>query len=266
MNNNLDRDLLERLADAASDAILPHFRKLPGVDNKAAEGFDPVTVADREAELAMRAVLARERPEDGIFGEEFDAVESRSGRTWILDPIDGTRGFMAGLPTWGVLIALADATGPTLGMMCQPYVGERFVGGRDGATFSRGGEVRPLRTRPCPGLAEATLATTGPQHFAPDALAAFERVAGRSRLVRYGTDCYAYAMLAAGQIDVVVEAGLKPVDIAPFVPIVEAAGGALTDWEGARIGPMLPHRFAGTTVAVGDPALLDAVLSALKGR
>ena len=260
-----DRTLLDRLADRASAEILPHFRRLPGVDNKDAGGFDPVTVADRNAELAMRALLAAERPEDGIFGEEYDAVAGTSGRTWILDPIDGTRGFMSGLPTWGVLIALADPSGPTLGMMSQPYVGERFVGGPDGATFTRGDETRPLRTRTCADLGEAVLAATGPQHFTTPALAAFERLAGRCRMVRWGTDCYAYAMLAAGQIDLVVEEGLKPVDIAPFVPIIEAAGGRLTDWEGRRIGPTLPHGFSGKVVAVGDPGLLDPVLAALRG-
>ncbi|WP_211100550.1 inositol monophosphatase family protein [Acuticoccus sediminis] len=264
MNKNRDLDLLDRLADAASDAILPHFRKLPGVVNKAETGFDPVTIADRNAELAMRELLAAERPDDAIFGEEYDAVAGTSGRTWILDPIDGTRGFMSGLPTWGVLIALADESGPTLGMMCQPYVGERFVGGAEGATLTHNGETQPLRTRPCADLAEAVLASTGPQHFEPQDYAAFQQVATRCRLVRYGTDCYAYAMLAAGQIDVVVEAGLKPVDIAPFVPIIEAAGGALVDWSGQRIGPTLPHGFAGQVVAVGDPTLLDAVLAALR--
>lgn len=264
MSKFSDHALLERLADAASEAILPLFRHLPGVDNKAAEGFDPVTVADRDAELAMRALLAAERPDDAIFGEEFEAVAGTSGRTWILDPIDGTRGFMAGLPTWGVLIALADASGPTVGMMCQPYIGERFVGDSEGARLTHNGATRGLGTRRCASLDAATLAATGPQHFAPDEFAAFQRVAARCRLVRYGTDCYAYAMLAAGQIDVVVEAGLKPVDIAPFVPIIEAAGGALTDWSGARIGPMLPHDFDGDVVAVGDPNLLDDVLNSLR--
>ena len=263
MNKNRDLVLLERLADVASAAILPHFRRLQGVENKDEGGFDPVTVADKAAEQAMRELLASDCPEDGIFGEEYAAVAGRSGRTWVLDPIDGTRGFMAGLPTWGVLIALADAQGPQLGMMCQPYVGERFVGGPDGAWLSHGGERRAIRTRACGSLGEAILAATGPQHFAPAAYAAFQRVADQARMVRWGTDCYAYAMVAAGQVDVVVECGLKPVDIAPFVPLVEAAGGAITDWSGRPIGPTLPHDYNGEVVAVGDPSLLGPVLDAL---
>lgn len=264
MVENDDLTLIERLADAASAVILPHFRRLDRVDNKAEHGFDPVTEADRGAEQAMRDILATERPDDGVFGEEFAAKCGSSGRTWILDPIDGTRGFLAGLPTWGILIALANESGPQLGMMCQPYVGERFVGSSSGTVLTRDGTIQPLRTRHCDTLSQATLATTGPQHFAPEPLIAFNRLAARCRMLRFGTDCYAYAMLAAGQIDVVVEAGLKPVDIAPFVPIIEAAGGMLTDWQGSRIGPTLPERFGGSVVAVGDPGLLEPVLEALR--
>lgn len=265
MFENGDLELIDRLADAATAAILPHFRRLKAIDNKAEQGFDPVTEADRAAERAMRDILATERPDDGVFGEEFEAKSSSSGRTWILDPIDGTRGFLAGLPTWGILIALADETGPKAGMMCQPYVAERFVGTATGTVLKHGGTIQPLQTRHCDTLSHAVLATTGPQHFAPDALIAFNRLSARCRMSRFGTDCYAYAMVAAGQIDVVVEAGLKPVDIAPFVPIIEAAGGMLTDWQGRRIGPTLPHHFGGDVVAVGDPGLLEPVLEALRG-
>lgn len=259
-----DLSLLHRLADVASEAILPYFRRLPGVENKAAEGFDPVTVADRDAERAMRALLASECPDDAVVGEEFDIVVGSSGRTWILDPIDGTRGFIAGLPTWGILIARADdADGPTIGMMCQPFIGERFVAMPGDAALERGGARSPLATRRCADLSDAVLATTGPQHLRRDALPRFDALAERCRMVRYGTDCYAYAMLAAGQIDIVVETGLKSVDIAPFVPLIEHAGGSLTDWRGDRIGPTVPHSFAGDVVAVGDPTLLDRVLEAL---
>lgn len=258
-----DVALVHRLADAAGTAILPHFRRLATVDNKAAEGFDPVTVADRNAEIAMRAVLAAERPDDAIHGEEFAPKGGTSGRTWVLDPIDGTRGFMAGLPTWGVLIALCDAEGPVLGMMSQPFVAERFLATPDGAVEIRNGLETALRTRRCKTLEAAVLATTSPDAFADADALAFRALGTACRMIRYGTDCYGYAMLAGGHIDVVVEFGLKAVDIAPFVPLIERAGGAVTDRSGAPIGPTLPHAFAGEAVAVGDARLLPAVLERL---
>ncbi|WP_108662468.1 inositol monophosphatase family protein [Acuticoccus kandeliae] len=261
-----DIDLLHRLADAAAEAILPHFRMLPSIENKAKAGFDPVTIADKAAESAMRAVLSAERPGDGILGEEEDDLPSTTGRTWIIDPIDGTRGFMTGLPTWGVLVAIADAEGgPHTGMMSQPFVGDRFFASEEGAFHAdRSGAVRPLATRRCASVAEAIVATTSPYGFGT-ARPQFERLADASRMVRFGTDCYAYAMLAAGHIDIVIERDLKPFDIAPFVPIVERAGGALTDWSGNRIGPTLPHAYKGEAIAVGDPALLGPVLEILNG-
>ncbi|MBJ3776895.1 inositol monophosphatase family protein [Acuticoccus sp. 2012] len=261
-----DFSLLDRLAEASAEAILPHFRRLSGVENKADDGFDPVTQADKAAEAALRAILASERPDDGILGEEFQNHAGSSGRTWIIDPIDGTRGFMIGLPVWGVLVALADASGPVLGMMSQPYVGERFLASPDGAFHvDRAGRRTPLATRPCASLDAAILTTTSPDGFTPEVIPRFAALARRCRMVRYGTDCYAYALLAAGHVDVVVEMGLKPFDIAPFVPIVEAAGGAITDFAGERIGPTLPHTFNGEAVAVGDASLLPAVLEVLNG-
>jgi histidinol phosphatase-like enzyme (inositol monophosphatase family) len=258
-----DLRLCFRLADAAAEAILPHFRALTGVDNKEEGGFDPVTAADRGAEAAMRAILAAERPDDAVFGEEYEARAGTSGRTWILDPIDGTRGFIMGLPTWGVLIALADAGGPRVGLMSQPVVGDTFAVGPAGVRFtSRLGE-HPARTRPCPSLAAATLATTSPRSFAPAFRQRFEALADAVRMVRYGTDCYHYALLAAGHLDVVVETGLKPVDIAPFVPMIARAGGVVTDLAGDPIGHRLLDGYNGEAVAVGDPALLGVVLERL---
>ena len=254
---------MDRLADAAAGAILPHFRGFGTIDNKATVGFDPVTIADRNAETAMRAILAEARPEDAVHGEEFASRPGTSGRTWVLDPIDGTRGFMTGLPTWGVLIALCDASGPVAGMMSQPFIGERFVATAEGAFLVGRGVTTALATRRCADLATAILATTSPDAFSGDDAARFARLAAACRMTRYGTDCYAYAMLAAGHIDVVVESGLKAVDIAPFVPIIERAGGTITDWEGNPIGPTLPDRFGGEAVAVGDPGLLGAVLATL---
>lgn len=258
-----DLSLCHRLAEAAAATILPHFRALAGVENKDRLGFDPVTVADRAAEARMREILAVERPEDAIFGEEFEARAGTSGRTWILDPIDGTRGFIMGLPTWGVLIALADRSGPVVGLMSQPLVGDTFAVGPDGVRFtSRLGE-HPARTRACAAIGKAILATTSPRNFPADMRHRFERLADDVRMVRYGTDCYHYAMLAAGHLDIVVETGLKPVDIAPFVPMIAHAGGVVTDLSGEPIGDRLLDGYNGEAVAVGDPSLLDPVLDHL---
>ncbi|MCF3936138.1 inositol monophosphatase family protein [Acuticoccus sp. M5D2P5] len=261
-----DIALLHRLADTAAEAILPHFRQLPSIENKAAEGFDPVTIADKAAETAMRRVLEEAAPDDAILGEEQDDRAGTTGRTWIIDPIDGTRGFMTGLPTWGVLVAIAEADGPHTGMMSQPFVGDRFFASPEGAFHAdASGRTRPIATRECPTIDQAILASTSPRDFDPASRARFETLADACRMVRFGTDCYAYAMLAAGHIDVVVERGLKPFDIAPFVPIIERAGGSLTDWSGNRIGPTLPSAYGGEAVAVGDKRLLEPILAILNG-
>ncbi|ETX29222.1 histidinol-phosphatase [Roseivivax isoporae] len=246
------------LADAARDAILPHFRASAlVVDNKQAGGFDPVTEADRAAEAAMRAVLAQRRPDDAILGEEAGRAAGTTGLTWVLDPIDGTRGFMSGTPTWGVLIALADAHGPRYGLIDQPYIGERFEGGLGRATWTgpRGGGA--LGVRGTTRLADATLMTTFPEIGTPAERAAFARVAGGVRLVRYGCDCYAYALLAAGHVDLVIEAGLQPYDIQAPIAVIEAAGGVVTDWDGR------PAHAGGRVIAAATPALHAAARAAL---
>lgn len=257
-----DVALLHRLADAARTAIQPHFRAIGGeVTNKSVDGFDPVTRADMAAELAMRRILAEERPEDGVLGEECDDTPSASGRVWVLDPIDGTRGFIAGLVTWGVLIALNIEGRAVLGALDQPYIGERFIGrlGPDARSFlQRGESERPLRVRPCAALSEATLLTTAPELFQSGAEAeAYGRVARAVRLARYGTDCYGYAMTALGTADLVVEAGLRAFDIQALVPIVEAAGGIVTTWDGGR------PEAGGRIVAAGDKAIHAAALELL---
>ena len=227
----------EALADAAGEAILPLFRAR-GLDaeNKDATGYDPVTAADRAAEQAMRDVLAKRRPDDGILGEEFGDKPGASGLTWVLDPIDGTRGFVCGSPTWGVLIALGDSDGPVLGVIDQPYTGERFVGGLGQARWQgpRGAGAN-LRCRDTRLLSDARLCTTFPEIGTPAERAGFERVARAVQLVRYGMDCYAYALLAAGQIDLVIEAGLHAYDIQAPIAVIEAAGGRVTDWEGRPV-------------------------------
>lgn len=249
----------EALADAARSAILPHFRTALVAENKAPDSFDPVTVADRAAETAMRDVLARMRPEDAIYGEEFGKTAGRSGLTWVLDPIDGTRAFVSGTASWGVLIALQDTTGPVLGVIDQPYIGERFFGG-----FGRADMVGPLGHRPLAArggvaLDEAILFTTFPELGTAGERAAFEAVRDRVKLTRYGLDCYAYALLAAGHIDLVIEAGLAPYDIAAPVGLIEAAGGVITDWRGG------PAHDGGRAVAAGDAALHAAALELLNG-
>ncbi|MCO8145537.1 inositol monophosphatase family protein [Rhodovulum tesquicola] len=221
------------LADAARAATLVHFRGAAlGVESKSQAGFDPVTCADREAEAAMRAVLAERRPDDAILGEELAGVTGSTGLTWVLDPVDGTRSFMCGTPTWGVLIAVADETGPFFGLIDQPYIGERFIGGLGLAELQARAGHRKLKTSMPRPLAEASLFTTFPEIGSADEARAFAELAAQVRLTRYGLDCYAYALLALGQIDLVVEAGLQAYDVQAPIAVIEAAGGIVTDWRG----------------------------------
>ena len=247
------------LADAARPETLRHFRA-PALtaDNKAgAGGFDPVTEADRAAEAAMRDVLARERPDDGILGEEFGPRAGTTGLTWVLDPIDGTRGYISGTPTWGVLIAVGDASGPLFGLIDQPYVGERFAGGFGVAALTGPRGTCALRTRATTDLAQATLMTTFPEVGTPADAAAFARVSRAARLTRYGMDCYAYALLAAGQIDLVIEAGLQSYDIQAPIAVITAAGGMVTNWEGG------PVHAGGRALAAANPAVHAAAMALL---
>lgn len=221
------------LADAARQATLLHFRA-EGLtaETKETQRFDPVTVADRLSEERMRAILARRRPQDAVLGEEFGPSPGTSGLTWVLDPIDGTRGYLSGTPTWGVLISVRDASGPVFGIIDQPYIQERFEGGFGRAAVTGPMGRQALRTRPPRPLSEAILFTTFPEVGTPDEGAAFRRVSGAARLTRYGMDCYAYALIAAGQIDLVIEAGLQPYDVQAPIAVIEAAGGVVTDWQG----------------------------------
>ncbi|MGI3211284.1 inositol monophosphatase family protein [Roseovarius tibetensis] len=234
----MDRDAIRAtahaVADAARSAIGPFFRVADlGADNKMSDGsFDPVTEADRAAETAMRAVLAELRPEDSILGEEHGPKHGTSGLTWVLDPIDGTRAFLSGAPTWGVLIAVSDETGPLYGIIDQPYINERFEGGFGQSVLTGPRGTMPLRTKGNRPLAEAILFTTFPELGTPAEGAGFAAVAERVKLTRYGLDCYAYAMLALGQIDLVIEAGLAGYDIQAPIAVIEAAGGIVTDWRG----------------------------------
>jgi histidinol phosphatase-like enzyme (inositol monophosphatase family) len=249
------------MADAARVATLAHFRQ-PGLsaDNKARAGFDPVTAADTACETAMRAVLARRRPDDAILGEEGGSRAGSTGLTWVLDPIDGTRGFLSGTPTWGVLIAVTDQSGPVMGIIDQPYIGERFTGGPGRAEVTGPMGQRPLATRPARPLDQAILFTTFPEVGTPAEGAAFRKVADQVRLVRYGTDCYAYALLAAGQIDLVIEAGLQSYDVAAPIAVIEAAGGIVTDWQGG------PAHHGGQVLAAANRDIHAAALALLAQR
>ncbi|MDC0738617.1 histidinol-phosphatase [Cognatishimia sp. SS12] len=250
--------LAHEMADAARAAILPFFRQAGlGADNKEEGGFDPVTEADRAAERAMRAVLDAKRPQDGILGEEYGHSAGSSGLTWVLDPIDGTRAFISGTPTWGVLIALSDANGPLMGMIDQPYIGERFVGGFGTAEMRGPMGARALATKPAGPLVDATLSTTFPEVGTPAERAAFDAVSEAVKLTRFGMDCYAYALLAAGQIDLVIEAGLQPYDIQGPIGVIEAAGGIVTDWNGG------PAHQGGRVIAAANAEIHAAALAVL---
>ncbi len=262
MNLSAEIALAHRLADAAGEAIRPHFRALEGVEAK--DDHSPVTVADRAAEEAMRRLLTAEVPQDGVHGEEFGASEGRSGRQWVLDPIDGTRSFVIGRPIFGTLIALLDNGFPVLGIIDQPITGERWLGAVGQQTTLNGA---PVHARTCPRIEGAQVATTSPHlfdaHDAEHYMALIETVAdGQLRQGPvYGGDCYNYGLLAAGHIDIVIEADLKIYDFAALVPVVEGAGGTMCDWNGEPL-----HAGSdGRVLALGDPARLDDVLEAMGG-
>lgn len=248
----------EALADAARIATLAHFRAEGlSAENKEVARFDPVTIADRESELRMREILATRRPQDAILGEEFGPSPGTSGLTWVLDPIDGTRSYLAGAPTWGVLISLADASGPIYGVIDQPYIGERFRGGLGRADMTGPLGPRALKTRAPRPLSQALLFTTFPEVGSPAEGAAFNRVKAAARLTRYGTDCYAYALIAAGQIDLVIEAGLQPYDVQAPIAVIQAAGGVVTNWQGGSCAQ------GGQVLAAANPAIHAQALALL---
>jgi len=249
----------DTLADAARAAILPYFRAAHRVTNKDDARFDPVTDADEAAERAMRALIEREYPGHSILGEEYGGELAREGYQWILDPIDGTRAFISGLPTWGVLIGLYHNGAPLIGVMDQPYLDERYRGWMTGANVTARGVTHTIKTRACAELGEATLSTTDPYLFR-DAFEAeaFARARAAAKLTRYGYDCYAYCMLAAGHIDCVIENGLKPFDIAALIPIVTGAGGGVCAWDGGDASK------GGRVLAWGDARVRVEAIASLR--
>ena len=256
MTLDTDLALAQRLAEAAGAAIRPFFRE--SFTHEAKADASPVTEADRAAEAAMRRILNAEAPRDGIIGEEFGAERPGASRQWVLDPIDGTTSFMAGRATFGTLIALLVDGWPVLGVIDQPVQRERWVGAvGEGAWFNG----VAIHTRTCPELAQATLATTGPNYFTPeegDHFMALAKATAHKRLI-FGGDCYNYGLVAAGYVDLVCEAGLKLHDFAALVPVVEGAGGMMCDWT----GDPLSASSEGHVLALGDPARLEDVLEAL---
>ena len=250
-----DIQLAQRLADAAGAAIRPFFRDSFRSERKG--DASPVTEADRAAEAAMRAILEAERPNDGIVGEEFGTVREDASRQWVLDPIDGTRSFMTGRPIFGTLVALLEAGRPVLGVIDQPILNERWIGAEGVPTTFNGA---PVRTRPCGILDDAHLGTTSPYLFQQDERARFEAVADACANLVLGGDCYSYALLGMGQLDLVIESGLQLYDFAALVPVVEGAGGVMRDWQGNPLGA----GSVGQVIAAGDAALLPLVLSRLQ--
>ncbi|MEO1188795.1 MAG: histidinol-phosphatase [Pseudomonadota bacterium] len=263
MRTQLDFDattIAHAMADAACAAIMPHFRALSQIENKQSDGeFDPVTEADKAAERAMRRVLAAHRPDDAIHGEEYGLQDGATGWTWVLDPIDGTRAFVAGLPVWTTLIGLVDADGDAIvGMIDQPVLGERYFGGPDGAFLRSEGHDVPIRVSACDDLRDAVIATTDPFIMTAPEQGAWTHLRSTARIVRYGLDAYAYARLAAGTIDLVAESGLAPYDAAALIPVIRGAGGLACDWRGA------PAKPGGQLVCAAHQNILDQALISLR--
>jgi myo-inositol-1(or 4)-monophosphatase len=237
---------VDELAEVSGKRILPFFRTALGIEDKGAGQFDPVTAADRGAEAVIRDLIKKNFPGHGIVGEEFGSEKPDAEYVWIIDPIDGTRAFIIGYPIWGTLIGLTRFGEAVFGMMHQPFMRERFTGDRQAARYRGPAGERDLRVRSCADLSEAVMLTTSPLMFGDAERTLFHKLEEKVRLPRYGGDCYAYCMLAAGHADLVVEAGLKPYDIAALIPIITGAGGIVTTWDGK------PAEGGGRIIAAGD--------------
>lgn len=260
--NARDAAFAEFALQAARDAgaaILPHFRAPIDVEDKGgARGYDPVTAADRAAETVIRDAIRRRYPDHGIEGEEHGRAAGTSPYNWVIDPIDGTRSFIVGHLHWATLIAVNDGERPRVGVAHQPYVGESFVAANGVAEWRRGDLRRRLRVRACARIEDAVVATTDPRHFRSERqVAAYAAATTGARLVRFGGDCYCYTQVAMGLVDVVIETGLQAYDIQALIPLIENAGGVVTNWDGGRCDA------GGDVLACGDRALHDALLRAM---
>jgi histidinol phosphatase-like enzyme (inositol monophosphatase family) len=252
-----DRAFFFRLAEAAKAETLPRFRSGLDVVNKEAGGFDPVTEGDRAAEAAIRALIEEKFPDHGILGEEFGNVGLDREHVWVIDPIDGTRAFISGVPVWGTLIGLQTKGRAVMGLIDQPFTGERYFSDGKTSTYTGPGGEKQLHVRDCGTLANVIMFTTSPHLFVDEELAKYREIENQVRLFRYGTDCYAYALLAAGHVDLVVENVLKPYDVGGLIPVIEQAGGVITTWDGGR------PEMGGSIIAAGSRAVHEQALAIL---
>ncbi|MBW9053924.1 histidinol-phosphatase [Rhizobium mesosinicum] len=253
-----DRSFFNRLAEAAKAETLPRFRSGISVTNKLSSGFDPVTEGDRAAETAIRALIEAHFPEHGILGEEHGDIGLDREHVWVIDPIDGTRAFISGVPVWGTLIGLQKNGRAVAGMIEQPFTGERYFGDENGSTYSGPEGERRLQVRDCDALSNAILFTTSPHLFVGEEMAKYREIESQVRLFRYGCDCYAYALLAAGHVDLVIENSLKPYDVGGIIPVIEGAGGIMTTWDGRR-----PEN-GGSIIAAGSRAVYEEAIAILQ--
>lgn len=251
-------EFLRRIAAAAAAETLPRFRAEGAVANKKEAGFDPVTEADREAERAIKALILNEFPDHGVLGEEHGVENAASRYLWVIDPIDGTRAFISGLPVWGTLVGLTVDGDAVAGLMSQPFTGELFYAAGSASHYEGPGGPRILRTRNTTKLADATLFTTTPALYGDGKRALYDRLEASVRLARYGTDCYAFAMVAAGHADIVADPGLQPYDIVGLIPIIEKAGGVVTTFDGR------PAEQGGDILAAATPELHAAAMEILR--
>jgi histidinol phosphatase-like enzyme (inositol monophosphatase family) len=252
-------EFLEQVAATAAEATLPHFRTRLMVDNKEQAGFDPVTEADRAAERAIRALIERHYPDDGIHGEEYGLVRPEAARRWVIDPVDGTRAFITGLPVWGTLVGLTQDGRAMAGLMAQPFTGETFIADGVRAERTWRGERHALTVSGCRELARAHMFTTSPHLFKGALRARFDALEPKVRMSRYGTDCYAFAMLAAGFCDLVIDPGLQSYDIVALIALIEQAGGIVTTLNGGRAEQ------GGDVIAAATPELHRAAMAILNG-
>ncbi len=246
-------------ADAAATQTLPKFRQIIDVENKARPGeFDPVTEADKSAERVIKQTVLSHFPDHGFYGEESEQHINTDQPLWVVDPIDGTRAFITGMPLWGTLIAVYDGEDVVMGLLDQPFLQERYIGTSAGAALHSPNGVQQLQTRKTVLVENAIAQTTTPDMFTePEQRAAFERVNTRVSMMRYGGDCYSYALLAMGFVDVVIEASLQPYDIQALIPIVQGAGGVVTNWRGESVVA------GGTVLACANQQLHQSVLQLL---
>ena len=254
-----DRAFFYALADAAKAETLPRFRTGGYVTNKLEGGFDPVTEGDQAAEAAIRALIEDRFPEHGILGEEHENIGLDREHIWVIDPIDGTRAFISGVPVWGTLIGFQSGGRSVMGLMDQPFTGERYFADGKRSWYSGPDGERQIRTRDCERLSDVILFTTSPHIFTGEDAERYHAVERHVRLFRYGTDCYAYALLASGHVDLVIENSLKPYDVGALIPLIEHAGGIITTWDGGR------PEMGGNIIAAGSRALHEQAMSILNG-